>query len=115
LIKEGKISWALELIISPKPENLFNLWGKVGFEYNFERASIANVAVQYLKLKQKILEEKDIAIKEKIPQLLKTGLSYQEIANQLAGNPLTERFIIDVCWKLKKGKKVTSRIPRYKE
>jgi len=109
--KEGKISWTLELIISPKPENLFNLWGKVGFEYNFERASIANVAVQYLKLKQKILEEKDIAIKEKIPQLLKTGLSYQEIANQLAGNPLTERFIIDVCWKLKKEKKVTSRIP----
>lgn len=109
--KKGKISWALELIISPKPENLLNLWGKIGFEYNFERSYIANIAVQYLKLKQKILKEKERAIKEKVPQLLKTGLSYQEIANQLAGNPLTKRFIIDICWKLNKGKKVIPRIP----
>ena len=116
---KGKISWALELIISPKPESLFNLWGKIGFEYNFEREYIANVAVQYLKLKKKVLKEKEGAIEEKIPQLLKTGLSYQQIANQLAGNPLTERFIIDVCWKLNKGRKITPRIsanfPRFKK
>jgi len=109
--KKGKISWLLELIISPKPENLLNLWGKIGFEYNFERAYIANVAVQYIKLKQKILKEKDIAIKEKVPRLLKTGLSYQKIANQLEGNPLTKRFIIDTCWKLNRGKKIIPRIP----
>ena len=108
---KGKISWALELIISPKPKNLLNLWGKIGFEYNFKRAYIANVAVQYLKLKQKILKEKELAIKEKVPQLLRTGLSYQEIANQLVSNPLTKRFIIDICWKLNKGKKIIPRIP----
>ncbi len=108
---KGKISWALELIISPKPENLFNLWGRIGFEYNFERAHIANIAVQYLKLKQKILKEKEVAIKEKVPQLLKTGLSYQKIANQLVSNPLTKRFIIDTCWKFNKGKKIIPRIP----
>jgi tRNA-splicing ligase RtcB len=109
--KEGKISWALELIISPKPDNLFNLWGRIGFEYNSQRAFIANVAVQYLKLKKKILKEKERAIEIKIPQLLKQGFSYQKIAVQLAGNPLTKRFIMDVCCKLKKGKKVIPRIP----
>ncbi len=109
--KKGKISWLLELIISPRPENLLNLWGKIGFEYNFERAYIANVAIQYLKLKQNILKKKEIAIKEKVPRLLKTGLSYQKIANKLASDSLTKRFIIDVCWKLNKGKKIIPRIP----
>jgi len=109
--KKGDISWLLELIISPKPENLLNLWGKVGFEYNFKRAYIANVAVQYLKLKQKILEEKEIVIKEKVPRLLKTGLSYQKIANKLASDSLTKRFILDTCWKLNKGKKIIPRVP----
>lgn len=108
---KGDISWALELLISPKPENLFNLWSKIGFEYNSERSFKANLATHYLKLKQKILKEKEEAIKIKIPQLLKYRLSYQKIAFQLAGNPLTKRFIIDVCCKLKKGKKVAPRIP----
>ncbi len=108
---KGETSWALELIISPKPENLINLWGKIGFEYNFERSFNANVAVQYLKLKQKILDEKERAIKVIIPQLLKNRLSYQKIALRLAGNPLTKRFIMDICYKLNKGKKVIPRIP----
>ena len=109
--KRGEISWALELVISPKPENLFKLWSKIGFEYNFHRAFVANVAVGYLKLRQKILKEKEEAIKVKIPRLLSKGLSYQKIALQLAGNPLTPRFIIDVCYKLNKGKGVNPRIP----
>ncbi len=108
---KGEISWALELLISPKPKNLFNLWGKIGFEYNFKRSFVANIAVQYLKLKLKILKEKEQAIRVTIPQLLKDRLSYQKIAYQLAGNPLNKRFIIDVCWKLNKGKKIIPRIP----
>jgi tRNA-splicing ligase RtcB len=109
--KKGEISWALELVISPKPENLFNLWGKISFEYNCQRSFVASVAVQYLKLKQKMLREKKEAIKIAIPRLLKEGLSYQKVAFQLAGNPLTKRFIIDICCKLNKGKKVIPRIP----
>ena len=110
---KGQVSWGLNLVISPAMENLLNLWGKIGFEYNQERAFFANVGIQYLKLKQKVLKEKETTIKITIPQLLKTGLSYQKIANQLAtGNPLTKRFIMDVCWKLNKGvKKITPRIP----
>ncbi len=108
---KGKISWALELLISPKTENLFNLWSKIGFEYNSERAFMANVCVHYLKLKLKILKEKEEVINVTIPKLLKERLSYQKIALQLAGNPLTKRFIIDVCWKLNKGRRISPRIP----
>jgi len=104
---KGQVSQGLNLIISSSMENLLNLWGKIGFEYNRERSFFANIAVQYLKFKQQILQEKEKAIKCEIPRLLQSGLSYQKIANQLAtGNPLTKRFIIDVCWKLKKGVKV---------
>ncbi len=112
IAKEGKVSWALELIISPKPDNLFNLWGKIGFEYNADRASVANAAVQYLKLKLRVLQEKEGVIKFTIPNLLKEGLSYQKIAFQLAGNPLTERFIMDVCYELNRGRRsIVPRIP----
>ena len=82
--KKGNISWSLELIISPTPENLYNLWGKVGFEYNSERQFMANVAVHYLKYKLNILREKREVIEEKVPELLNRGLSYKKIADQLA-------------------------------
>ncbi|MFH0764027.1 MAG: RtcB family protein [Candidatus Omnitrophota bacterium] len=108
---KGRVTWALELIISPKPQNLFNLWSKIGFEYNFERSFIANAAVSYIKFKLKILQEKKDVIKTVIPRLLKERLSYEKIASQLAGNPITRRFIIDVCWKLNKGKSIIPRIP----
>jgi tRNA-splicing ligase RtcB len=58
-----------------------------------------------------MLREKEEAIKVTIPRLLEERLSYQKIALRLAGNPLTKRFIIDVCWKLNKGKSIIPRIP----
>jgi len=110
--KKGKVSWALELIISPKPQNLFNLWSRIGFEYNLKRSFMASLSVHYLKLKLKILQEKEEAIKKTIPQLLKKGLSYERVALQLVGNPLTKRFIMDVCYELNKGRKeILPRIP----
>ncbi|MEI8349805.1 MAG: RtcB family protein [Candidatus Omnitrophota bacterium] len=109
--RRGIVTRSLELLISPSPENLFNLWGKIGFEYNLKRSFVSNVAVHYLKLKLRILKEKEEAVKITIPKLLKNGLSYQKIALQLAGNSLTKRFIIDICWKLNKGKVVVPRIP----
>jgi tRNA-splicing ligase RtcB len=72
---------------------------------------MGNVATQYLKLRQKIIKEKEQAIKSTIPALLKERLSYEKIARKLAGNPLTRRFIIDVCGKLNQGKEITPRIP----
>lgn len=111
--KHGRISWSLELVFSSKIQSLINLWTKVGFEYNRKRTFFANVAGQYLKLKNQVLKEKERVIKFEIPQLLKTNLSYQKIADQLATiNPLTRRFIVDVCWKFNKGiKNISPQMP----
>ena len=109
---KGQASWGLSLVISPITENLLNLWGRVGFEYNQKRTFFANAAIQYLRIKQRVLEEKKEAIKLTIPQLLKLGLGNAQIRQQLAGNPLTKRFVESTCWKIKGGiKKITPRIP----
>ncbi len=100
--KKEKKTASLELVFSSSYENLINLWSKIGYEYCQERKFLANVAVVYLSLKKQALEEKEKAIKITIPQLLKTGLSYQKVASVLVNENLTRRFIIDVCWKLNK-------------
>jgi len=109
--KKGNVTYLLDLVISPKMENLINLWGKIGFEYNYGRSFMANIALQYLKFRRKIIKEKEMAISFSIPFLLKKGLSYKKIADRLANSNLTERFIKDVCYKLKRGKKILPRIP----
>ena len=117
----GDVTWGLDLVFSSKIDSLINLWLKVGFEYNKKRQLVANIAGQYLRFKREILKEKRKAIETTIPRLLNTGLSYYNIAQQLAtSNPLTKRFIIDVCWKLKKGRKkiipqVSSAFPSFSQ
>lgn len=115
----GEISWALELVFSSKIDSLINLWSKIGFEYNSKRNFEANVSVQYLRYKQRILEEKDHAVKVLIPALLKTGMSYRKIGKKLANDVMTERFISSVCFKLKKKRAVMPNVspsfPRFSE
>ena len=62
--EKGEKSVRLRLVISNKPENLIKLYSKIGFEYNSKRSCLGNVAVQYLKLKQKIVKERNKAEKE---------------------------------------------------
>ncbi|MBI2508079.1 RtcB family protein [Candidatus Woesearchaeota archaeon] len=51
----------LALRISAKPENLINLWSKVGYEYCKDRKESSMLALAYLKYKQKTLKRKTIA------------------------------------------------------
>jgi tRNA-splicing ligase RtcB len=53
-----KISYRHRLVLSSKPENLINLWSKVGYEYQQEKQFLANLAVHFIKAKQKFIEEK---------------------------------------------------------
>ncbi len=101
--KKGYQSIYLELVFSSKLESLINLWSKIGYEYNQERMFLASVASVYLKLKKKILEERERIIKIYVSQLLNSKLSYQRIANLLNGEYISKRFISDVCYKLSNG------------
>jgi tRNA-splicing ligase RtcB len=56
--KDNRISYRLRLILSNKPASMLNLYQKVGFEYNCKRKFLANVAVQYLKIKNLIVSKR---------------------------------------------------------
>lgn len=56
--KDGSQSIRLRLIISSRPQNLINLWSKIGFEYHQEKAFQAMSAVLYLRKKLHCKEAK---------------------------------------------------------
>ena len=90
--KDGSVSYRLRLVLSSRPESLINLWGKVGFEYNLERSAIANVAVQYLRLKERVLSlrrEKAFLARDMYAQ----GETPSAIYRQLSGPYVNRRFL----------------------
>jgi tRNA-splicing ligase RtcB len=56
--KKNEISYRNRLILSSEPESLINLWTKIGYEYQNEKKFLGNLAVHYIKLKRKFIEEK---------------------------------------------------------
>ncbi|MCS7151015.1 MAG: RtcB family protein, partial [Endomicrobia bacterium] len=50
----------IKLILSNDIETLINLYSKVGFDYNTFRQYLANAAVVYLKLKQKLIKKRQL-------------------------------------------------------
>ena len=53
--KDGIVSHRLRLMASNKADNLINLYSRIGFEHNDERAFLANVAIGDLRLKQTVI------------------------------------------------------------
>ncbi len=103
---DGSISHRLRLIISSQPESLMNLWGKVGFEYNQERRALANVAVQYLKHKQRVLQMRNEAA-EKATVMYAEGIAPTDIYSELVGTHVNRRFVERSLYG---GRKTTARV-----
>ena len=91
--KDGLVSHRLRLMASNKTENLLNLYGKIGFEYNEDRKFLANVAIGYLRLKAGLIEEKE-EVASLAPALAASG-SWERgaIYDYLKSPYITERFI----------------------
>ncbi|RLE40791.1 RNA-splicing ligase RtcB [Candidatus Woesearchaeota archaeon] len=111
--KDGTVSVHIDLVISPSTENLIRLYEKVSYLYNSERKWLADIALAYLRFKHEILEEKEKVIPV-VEELLRKGESYRSIAKALAtANPISERFLMDMCWKISKGKKdISPLVPK---
>jgi tRNA-splicing ligase RtcB len=90
--KQGRVSYRLRLQIASTRGNLINLWSKVGFEYNKKRRHIANVAVQYIQLKKKVLNERKKAEKA-AKEMKESGLNILQIYNNLKSDYVNRRFI----------------------
>ncbi|WP_446753021.1 intein-containing RctB family protein [Vulcanisaeta sp. JCM 16161] len=82
----------LRLYISSTPENLIRLWGRIGYEYNPERRRLANAAIVWLRLKEKIInlrsEARQLAI-----AMARSGYAKSDIVTLLVSEYVNERFI----------------------
>jgi tRNA-splicing ligase RtcB len=89
---DGEMSIRLRLVLSPTSENLRNLWGRVGYEYNRHRCGLAALAVQYLKLKEQVLSLRRQAMIE-ARELAAQGVSPQVIFDRLIQPHANRRFL----------------------
>jgi len=91
--KNNEISHCFRLILSSLPEDMINLYSKIGFEYNRNKKFLANVVIQYLKLKQIIVEEKERVAVAAVTLSKGTGWSPSEIYDKCTSSLVNLRFI----------------------
>ncbi len=89
---DGSISHRLLLIFSSEPENLLNLWGRIGFEYNRKCRNLAMAALEYLRQKKNI-----VAIREetavRAAAMHAGGVAPQKIYQTLVSEYVNQRFL----------------------
>jgi len=105
--KEGEISYRLRLILSSETQSLINLYGKVGFEYNKKRRFLANVAVQFLKQKQLIIEKRKEAAIQAVELSKTAAAGAKTIYRQINSPHVNLRFIQRSIYE---GRKTSPRI-----
>jgi len=91
--KDNEISYRLRLILSNLQEDMINLYSKVGFEYNRNKKFLANVAIQYLRLKHVIIDEKEKVAMAAVHLRKGTGWSASEIYEKCTSSLVNLRFI----------------------
>ena len=114
--RDNQISWHLELFFSSKPESLINLWGKIGFVYNKKKIALANRAVHYLSLKQRIIDKRSTQI-EAILTLKANGLSHNEVFQEIGEEFIGKRYIQSVAQRQDNivEPRIPQNFPSYKE
>ncbi len=92
-------SWSVRLRLSAvsSPENLIQLWSRVGFECHREKRALASVAVTYLRLKQRVLASR-ASVAEQTVALRAEGKTAQEVKAVLVGPFANERFVERSLW-----------------
>ncbi|MFQ6085554.1 MAG: intein-containing RctB family protein [Candidatus Bathyarchaeia archaeon] len=120
-VRTGKISKGLEgrnrdgdqivrlrLLISSKPRNLIRFWSTVGYEYNSERSSLANVAVHFLRLKERVMKER-VKVARVARELRRRGASPSEVYRTLSSRWANKRFL--ERWLYRKDR-IQPRVPQ---
>ena len=90
--KKKEVSMRLRLFIYSDIVNLVNFWSKINHEYNQKKRYLANGALQYFKLKQKVLKERNTLEKE-AKKLRKKGLNVSQIYQKLQSPWINKKFI----------------------
>ena len=110
--KDGKKTVKFILSIKSYPENLINLWEKIGYEYNGERQELAKLAVAYLKYKRELIERRR-KLAEEIKKLATSGFSLMQIKKMLKIRRDDTRFVEEIYHKVTRNIPITEiRLPR---
>ena len=96
--KDGSLSVRLRLQISSEPENLIRLWSRIGYDYNQRKQYLASVAVQYLKMKTTVLQERAASIETARSMRKATGATLKTITAAIGSRHVNERFVTRSLW-----------------
>ncbi len=102
-IKNSDDKVQIRLILSSKLENLLNLYEKINFEYNKEKAFLGNVFALYLRKKKKVINEREKAEKVAI-SLREEGYSINSIFSEINSEWVNRRFIERSIYERRKTK-----------
>jgi tRNA-splicing ligase RtcB len=103
----------LRLLFSSRMQSLLSLWGRVGYEYNRKRTSLAMAAVEYLKQKQQVLSRRRTAA-ERAEALHDAGTSPATIYDDLMGEHVNRRFLERALYgERKTGVRIGSSFPTF--
>ncbi|MBN3037456.1 MAG: intein-containing RctB family protein [Candidatus Diapherotrites archaeon] len=111
--KEGIESYRLRLQISATSDNLLRLWSTIGFEYNKEKMFKANAALQYLKLKQIIISERERA-QDQIRKMKKQHKPFKETLS-LKSEYVNQRFLQRSYYEKSGMPRVTHKFETFEE
>jgi tRNA-splicing ligase RtcB len=110
-----EITKRIKLLINGDSENLIKLYGTIGFEYNLERKFLANVAIQYLKLKQLVIQQRLMSQRQAIA-LYQNGICASEIFERLESDYVNKRFLERSLYEGRKtSPRVASTFPTFLE
>lgn len=96
---KGEISYCLRLILSTRPQDLINLWSKIGFEYNHKRSFLASVAARYIKAKQLVIGQRKEIMKISQSKKIVVGASARMIYSEVGSDIANFRFIENLIYK----------------
>ncbi len=103
---DGSRSVRLRLAVSSEPENLIRFWSRVGYELHREKRALASLAVTYLRLKQRVIAEREQVAAQAVA-LQAAGARAQEIKDTLSGPTANARFIERSLWE---GRRTAVRV-----
>jgi len=105
--KKRERSYRLRLILCGQAESVIDLYSKVGFQYNKKRLLLANVAVQFLKLKQLIIKNRREVATQAVRLRKEMGIGAKAIYEQISSPYVNLRFIERSVYE---GRKTSPRV-----
>ncbi len=112
--KDGSTSIRLRLHISSKPDNLVKLWSRVGYEYNRRKQYLANVAVQYLRMKHMVVSERAASVETAVAMRKVPGATVQSITQSIGSPHVNARFVARSLWESRlTDVRIGARFPKF--